>query len=174
MSISAFRERRADGVPQGLLVLHHGRGADEHDLLPLADVLDPDRRLHVVTPRAPLQLQGWPGYHWYVVPRVGYPDPATFHPAYEQLGAFHDALWAQTGFVPVVDGWELDLAGRSSTRFFVAHGRSDPVIEVGFGRRARDLLESGGLDVEYHESDAAHEIDPAHVPEAVAWLRDVV
>jgi phospholipase/carboxylesterase len=212
MSISAFRERRSDGVPRGLLVLHHGRGADEHDLLPLADVLDPDRRLHVITPRAPLQLQGWPGYHWYVVPRVGYPDPATFHPAYEQLGAFHDALWAQTGiapertvlggfsmgtvmsyalglgvgrpvpaavlaysgFVPVVDGWELDLAGRSSTRFFVAHGRSDPVIEVGFGRRARDLLESGGLDVEYHESDAAHEIDPAHVPKAVAWLRDVV
>jgi phospholipase/carboxylesterase len=212
MGISAFRERRADGAPQGLLVLHHGRGADEHDLLPLADVLDPDRRLHVVTPRAPLQLQGWPGYHWYVVPRVGYPDPATFHAAYEQLGAFHDELWAQTGiapertvlagfsmgtvmsyalglgagrpvpagvlaysgFVPVVDGWEPDLAGRSSTRFFVAHGRSDSVIEVGFGRRARDLLESGGLDVEYHESDAAHEIDPAHVPEAVAWLRDVL
>ena len=28
---------------RGLLVLHHGRGTDEHDLLPLADVLDPRR-----------------------------------------------------------------------------------------------------------------------------------
>ena len=36
-------------------------------------------------------------------------------------------------------------------------------MEVGFARRARELLEAGGLDVEYHESDAAHHIDPAHV-----------
>ena len=43
-------------------------------------------------------------------------------------------------------------------------------MEVGFARRARELLEAGGLEVEYHESDAAHHIDPAHVPPAVAWL----
>src|SRR5207244_4257743 len=65
----SFRERPSDGDPEGLVVLHHGRGADDHDLLPLADALDPARRLHVVTPRAPLSLPGWPGYHWYVVPR---------------------------------------------------------------------------------------------------------
>ena len=82
-----YRERPARGDADGLLVLHHGRGADEHDLLPLADVLDPQRRLHVVTPRAPLTLAGAPGYHWYVVPRVGYPDPDTFHAAYRQLAA---------------------------------------------------------------------------------------
>ena len=38
--------------------------------------LDSERRMHVVAPRAPLQIDGWPGYHWYLVPRVGYPDPA--------------------------------------------------------------------------------------------------
>ena len=97
MADLAFRERPADGAPEGLLVLHHGRGADERDLLPLADVLDPERRLHVVTPRAPLTLSGWPGYHWYVVPRVGYPDPETFHAAYRQLAEFHDELWERTG-----------------------------------------------------------------------------
>jgi phospholipase/carboxylesterase len=43
-------------------------------------------------------------------------------------------------------------------------------MEVGFARRAKELLESGGLDVEYHESDAGHHTDPAHVPAAVAWL----
>ena len=91
-------ERPADGAPEGLLVLHHGRGADEHDLLGLADVLDPDRRLAVVTPRAPLAIGG--GYHWYVVPRVGYPDPDTFHAAYRELAAFHDELWARTGMAP--------------------------------------------------------------------------
>ena len=207
MSALSYRERPADGEPTGLLVLHHGRGADEGDLLGLADVLDPVRKLHVVTPRAPLALPGWPGYHWYLVPRVGYPDPATFRDAYGALASFHDDLWARTGltpeqtvlggfsmgtvmsyalglgpdrpapagvlafagFVPVVEGWEPDVT-RRTTRFFVAHGRNDPIIEVGFGRRAQELLEGAGLDVEYHESDAAHEIDPRHVPAAVAWL----
>jgi phospholipase/carboxylesterase len=208
MSDLVFRERPADGDPAGLLVLHHGRGADEHDLLSLADVLDPERRLHVATPRAPLQLPGWPGNHWYVVPRVGYPDPDTWRAAYAKLAGFHDELWERTGttpeqtvfggfsmgsvmsyslglgadrpapagilafsgFVPIVEGWEPDLASRQDTRVFIAHGRRDPVMEVGFARRARELLEAGGLDVEYHESDAAHHIDPAHVPPAVAWL----
>jgi phospholipase/carboxylesterase len=88
-----YRERLADGDAAGLLVLHHGRGSDEEDLLPLADAIDPRRRLHVVTPRAPLTLAGGPGYHWYLVPRVGYPDRDTFVAAYEALAAFHDRLW---------------------------------------------------------------------------------
>jgi phospholipase/carboxylesterase len=196
------------GDAHGLLVLHHGRGADETDLLALADVLDPERRLHAVTPRAPLQLPDWPGYHWYVVPRVGYPDPETFHAAYRGLAAFHDGLWDRTGvapeqtvlggfsmgsvmsyalglgagrpapagilalsgFVPVVDGWEPELHSRRGLRAFIAHGRNDPIMEIGFARRARALLEEGGLDVEYHESDVAHQIDPAHLPAAQAWL----
>lgn len=100
VSAPVFRERPAAGEPSGLLVLHHGRGTDELDLLPLADALDPARRLHVVTPRGPLQLPGWPGHHWYVVPRVGYPDRATFDAAYELLSGFHDELWRRTGLAP--------------------------------------------------------------------------
>ncbi len=95
-----FRERPASGKAAGLLVLHHGRGADEHDLLGLADALDPERRLHVVTPRGPLTVPGWPGNHWYIVPRVGFPDHDTFEASYELLGRFHDALWQRTGLTP--------------------------------------------------------------------------
>jgi phospholipase/carboxylesterase len=212
MSSLVYRERLAAGEPAGLLVLHHGRGADDHDLLGLGDVLDPERRLHVVTPRAPLTLPGWPGYHWYVVPRVGYPDPDTFHASFAALADLHDELWervgltpAQTvlggfsmgsvmsyslalagdrpapagilafsGFVPTVEGWEPHLADRTTTRAFVAHGRNDPIMAVEFGRRARELLEAGGLEVTYLESDVGHSIDPAHVPAAVEWLEDVV
>jgi len=203
-----YRERPAAGEPAGLLVLHHGRGSDERDLLGLADVLDRERRFHVVTPRAPLTLPGSPGYHWYVVPRVGYPDPDTFAAAYAELAGLHDELWERTGvgpertvlggfsmgsvmsyslglgpdrpapagilafsgFVPVVEGWQPDLPGRAGTRVFIAHGRNDPIMDVGFARRARDLLERGGVPVDYHESDAGHHIDPAHVPAAIAWL----
>jgi phospholipase/carboxylesterase len=207
-----YRERPPAHEPEGLLVLHHGRGADENDLLPLADVLDPERRLHVVTPRAPLELPGWPGRHWYVVPRVGYPDPETFRAAHAALGAFHDELFERTGmsaertvlggfsmgcvmsyalglggdrpppagilafsgFVPTVEGWEPALADRVGLPVFVAHGRGDPVIGVEFARRARELLEGGGLDVEYHEFDGGHTIDPAQIPAAIAWLGRVL
>jgi phospholipase/carboxylesterase len=81
-------------------VLHHGRGTDERDLLGLADALDPQRRLHAVTPRAPLALPGSPGYHWYLVPRVGYPDHGTFHAARAALAELHDGLWERTGVAP--------------------------------------------------------------------------
>jgi phospholipase/carboxylesterase len=208
MTELTFRERPAAGEPAGLLVLHHGRGTDENDLLPLGDVLDPEHRLHVVTPRGPLVLPGSPGYHWYVVPRVGYPDRETFQAAFSALARLHDDLWGRTGlgpeqtvlggfsmgsvmsyalglavdrpppagilafsgFIPVVEGWSPSLEDRQHTRVFIAHGRNDPIMDVGFARRARELVEQGGLDVEYHVSDAAHHIDPAHVPAAVNWL----
>jgi phospholipase/carboxylesterase len=92
-----FLERPAAGEPAALLVLHHGRGTDEHDLLPLGDALDPAQRLHLVTPRAPLTLPGSPGYHWYRVPRVGHPDPQTFQAAFEALAELHEQLWRRTG-----------------------------------------------------------------------------
>jgi phospholipase/carboxylesterase len=101
VSALTFAERppaRAGG--SGLLVLHHGRGTDERDLLGLGEALDPQRRLHVISARAPLRLSSSPGYHWYVVPRVGYPDPATFHAAYASLGELHDELWQRTGLGP--------------------------------------------------------------------------
>ena len=206
-----YRERPPAGDPAGLLILHHGRGSDEHDLLGLADILDPQRRLHVITPRGPLTLPGWPGYHWYTVPRVGFPDPDTFARAYTRLSAFHDELWLRTGivpersvlggfsmgsvmsyalglagdrpapagilafsgFVPTVAGWQPELTSRSHLPVFIAHGRRDPIMDVAFARRARELLEAAGLPVSYHESDAAHHIDPKHIPAATRWLADV-
>jgi phospholipase/carboxylesterase len=207
-----YRERPAAREPAGLLILHHGRGADERDLLGLADVLDPERRLHVVTPRGPLTLPGWPGYHWYTVPRVGYPDYDTFHAAYRELAAFHDETWQRTGiapdqtvlggfsmgsvmsyalglagerpvpagllvfsgFIPTVDGWEPDLASRGQLPVFIAHGRRDPIMDVSFARSAAQRLEAAGLPVTYLESDAAHHIDPAHIPAATRWLAATV
>jgi phospholipase/carboxylesterase len=76
-----------------------------------------------------------------------------------------------SGFVPTVEGWEPSLSDRQATRVFISHGRNDPVIEVSFGRRARELVEGGGLNVDYHESDAGHQIDPVSLGHAVAWLR---
>ena len=91
------RVRPAAGEPEGALVLLHGRGADEHDLFPLLDLLDPDRRLVGLTPRGPLSLPPG-GAHWYVVRRIGYPDPETFRAGYELASGWLDALPEALGF----------------------------------------------------------------------------
>jgi phospholipase/carboxylesterase len=72
-----------------MLVLTHGRGADEHDLLPLADMLDPGRRLVAVLPRGPLRLPPG-GAHWYAVQEIGRPDPGTFLPTFAALSGWLD------------------------------------------------------------------------------------
>src|SRR5829696_5402038 len=94
MSLS-YRTRLAAGDPEGLLVLFHGRGADESDLYPVLDLLDPEQRLLGVTPRGPLSMPPG-GAHWYALAGLGTPDAATFGPTFERVTAWLDGL----GFPP--------------------------------------------------------------------------
>jgi phospholipase/carboxylesterase len=206
-----YRERPADGDPAGLLVLHHGRGADEHDLFGLADLFDGRHRLHVVTPRGPLPFPGG-GFAWYSTAQIGYPDKTTFDETSRILAAFHDELWERTGltpertilggfsmgtvmsyalglgadrpapkgilalsgFIPTVEGWEPNLEDRIATKVLIAHGTLDPVIGVEFAQQARETLSTAGFDVEYHESPAAHHVDPRLLPEISDWITRVL
>jgi phospholipase/carboxylesterase len=72
--VSVVRPPTAPSARPPLLVLLHGVGADEHDLLPLVPHLDP--RLLAVSLRAPREAQGM-GYAWYDI------DWATVPPAYD-------------------------------------------------------------------------------------------
>lgn len=203
--------REAERGPDGALILNHGRGTDEHDLYGLLDALDPERRLVGITPGAPLTDLPPGGRHWYVVPRVGYPDPVTFQSGYALLTALLDDLlqergipWERTviggfsmgavmsyavglgpkrpspagivalsGFVPTVDGWHAELDTRSRLPVLIRHGRNDPVIEVGFARRARDLLDGAGLEVDYLETDAGHWLPSEVVPQIREFVAGV-
>lgn len=88
--------RPSAAAPDGALVLLHGRGSNEHDLRPLLDDLDPERRLVGVTPRAPLTLPPG-GRHWYRLRELGYPDPPTFLSAVDAAGAWLDGLHEEIG-----------------------------------------------------------------------------
>lgn len=85
------RFRPAKGEPEGALVLLHGRGADEDDLFPLLDALDPERRLVGATPRGPLSLPPG-GAHWYALGGIGTPEPATFHASFGALTEWLDGF----------------------------------------------------------------------------------
>lgn len=90
MALTA-RVREAAGEPEGALVLFHGRGADEHDLFPLLDALDPERRFVGATPRGPLSLPPG-GAHWYVLAGIGTPDPQTFLASYAAASEWLDGF----------------------------------------------------------------------------------
>ena len=196
------RIRPSAGTPEGALVLFHGRGADEHDLMPLIEVLDPEQRLVGVTPRAPLALPPG-GAHWYIVERVGYPHEETFMATVELLSDWLDdlperigvpeekiilggfsqgcvmayamalaahrtppaALLAMVGFIPHVIDHPLDLTSPDRPPVTVVHGSIDPVIDVSFGRAARDELLAAGMDVTYRETAVEHTIDSAWLPD---------
>ena len=58
--------------PDRLMLLIHGKGADEHDLEPLVAHVNPEGRFLTVLPRAPLPFMG--GWQWYEtdgIPRGG-------------------------------------------------------------------------------------------------------
>jgi phospholipase/carboxylesterase len=213
LSVDALehRLRPPAGDPEGALVLFHGRGTDEHDLFPLLDALDPDRRLLGATPRGPLALPPG-GAHWYIVRRVGFPDPETFHAIYpalcgwvdsllEQNGISHDravlggfsqgsvmayalslgkgrprpaGIVALSGFLPTVEGFELDPGGAAGLPVGIGHGAYDPIIPVEFGRDARDRLQAAGADVTYRESPMPHSVDPGFLDDLRPWVKEAV
>ncbi len=204
------RRRPARGEPEGLLVLFHGRGADEHDLFPLLDVFDPDRRLLGVTPRGPLSMPPG-GAHWYVVREIGYPDPGTFRPTFERGARYLDELAAESdmspertvlggfsqgavmtfafglaqgrprpaglialsGFMPTVPGFELELEPPLPP-VAIGHGTYDPIMDVSWGRHAKETLERAGAKVLYRESPLPHTIDPRFAAELAGFVANAL
>jgi phospholipase/carboxylesterase len=122
----AARIRPAAGEPEGALVLFHGRGADEYDLLPLLDAFDPERRLVGASPRGPLSLPPG-GAHWYALGGIGTPEPQTFWASYEAAAARLDEFLAEQGiaFERVVLGG-FSQGGVMTYSLGLASGRPRP------------------------------------------------
>ncbi len=201
MSLAVDRLRPARNEPTGAVILLHGRGADEHDLIPLLEVLDPDQQLMGVLPRAPLSLvEG--GYAWYEAERVGEPDPSSLVAAVTAVDEWATSIEERTGvprsrtvllgfsqggviayalglgaggdpfaavlalstYLPRLPDGALERPVVLRPPVTIAHGLLDPVIDVGYGRAARDILGDAGFDIAYRETPVEHTIDPAWLP----------
>jgi phospholipase/carboxylesterase len=79
------------------------------------------------------------------------------------------ALLAMSGFMPKVEGYELDLEP-PFPHIAILHGTLDDMIPVQWGQAARDTLEGAGADVVYREAPIGHWIDPEVIP----LLREIV
>ena len=80
-------------------------------------------------------------------------------------------ILAMSGFMPTVDGFELDLDDRTGFPVAIAHGELDQIIGVQWGREARDRLTAAGADVLYRESPVPHTLDPRELPTFTEWVR---
>lgn len=175
MSGLRFLERPAAGEAEGALVLLHGRGADEHDLFGLLDVLDPERRLLGLTPRAPLALPPG-GARWYRLGGIPTPDPVTFHASLGRVAAFLDAIPVTLARVVLggfsqgaVMSYALALgAGRPRPAGLVALSGFVPRVD-GF---SLDLEDIAGYPVWVSHGALDSVIPAAYGREAAALLRD--
>jgi phospholipase/carboxylesterase len=60
------------------------------------------------------------------------------------------------------------------TPIFMAHGRGDPVVTIDRAEKSRDILQTLGYKVEWHEYMMPHSVCAEEVEDIGAWLRRVL
>lgn len=126
----------AKGAERGVVVLLHGLGADEDDLLGLA--LELPRDLRYLGVRAPYTLP-WGGYAWYPMTDVPTPPvPAVSHEERHGFTAALNALCAWLAALPATEGALPEstiLAGFSQGAVMTAAAlcRKDAPALAGYG-----------------------------------------
>ena len=170
---TAVRTTSGPGAPRPaqnspVLLLLHGYGSHEHDLLGLAPQLPSGHE--VVSLRAPLQI-GPVAFAWFPLEDPGNPDPAAVARATDDLLAWVDAELAGRTVVPV----GFSQGGLMVTQLLRARPDRFPagVVLAGF-TLAADLPhddELGQVPVLYAHGDADTIISPLTVARTSAWLR---
>jgi len=131
--------------PDRLLLLIHGKGADEHDLEPLVPYLDPEGRFLTVLPRAPLPfMSGWQWYETDGIPKGG-PE---LIPSVDALDDLLDSACTEHGFEraqAIVAGFSQGCA----LTLALGLRRSDRPRPAGLLAMSGFLPERDGLDYDF-------------------------
>jgi phospholipase/carboxylesterase len=131
--------------PDRLLLLIHGKGADEEDLAPLISHLDPEGRFLTVLPRAPLPLMG--GWQWYDTEGIPRGGPQLVD-SVDALDDLLDASCAEYGF----DRAQAIVAGFSqgcAVTLALGLRRSDRPRPAGLLGMSGFLPEREGLEYDF-------------------------
>jgi phospholipase/carboxylesterase len=81
---------------------------------------------------------------------------------------------ALNGFLPTVEGFELNVSGLDGFPVAIGHGTFDPIIGVEWGSDAKRKLELAGAEVTWRESPIGHSVDPDFLRELAGWVERVV
>jgi phospholipase/carboxylesterase len=184
------------------LLLLHGTGATEDDLIPLGQLLDPDA--NVLSPRGKVLENGMPRFFRRLA--MGVFDEEDLIARTHELAAFVRAAADHYGFATAnvtavgfsnganiaasVLFLEPDLLARAvllramvpferdelpdlgGKRVFVAGGRADPMIPQDQTEVLVQMLEKAGADVTLRWENAGHELMRDEIDAARSWLTE--
>lgn len=77
---------------------------------------------------------------------------------------------AQSGYVPLESGLQIDEASIKNKPFILTHGIHDSMLPVDWARRSRATLQALGANLEYHEFAMGHNITEESLKVISAWL----
>ncbi|YAI82535.1 MAG: alpha/beta hydrolase [cyanobacterium endosymbiont of Rhopalodia sterrenbergii] len=187
MSLNAISIAPTGGkIPQSLLIMLHGWGANAKDLTPLASALSLGD-CQIIFPNAPFpHPEVAQGRAWYVLESLDYQGLSQSQNLLRNwlfslenqtgvpLSRTVLAGFSQGGAMSLDVGLQLPLAGICSlsgylhfqpqaTQFpcpsiLIIHGVQDIVVPIQAARKATDTLTDIGAMVEYHEFNGGHEI----------------
>ena len=184
------------------LLLLHGTGGNEHDLVPLAESLAPGAG--VLSPRGKVLERGMPRFFRRLAEGVFDLDDLRFRT--HELAGFVSAAARRYGFdstrvvaVGFSNGANIAastlllepgvLAGAilframvpivpdplpslQGTPVFMSNGRADPLIPAAEAERLADLLRQAGASLTIRWQPGGHQLTRQDVPQAQAWLGD--
>ena len=185
------------------LLLLHGTGGDEHDMIPLGGLMP---GANLLSPRGKVLEHGMPRFFRRLAEGVFDIEDVKVRAA--ELADFVAASASQYGFDPsrvVAMGFsnganiasavmllrprvlkgavlframvpvEPDVAegALSGARVLISNGEIDPLVSRGETERLARLLQRAGADVEVHWQPAGHQLMPADFSVAKAWLQSI-
>lgn len=186
----------------GTLLLLHGTGGDEHDLLPLAPLVAPGAR--AISPRGAVLEHGMPRFFRRLAEgvfdlddlRVRTDELADFLAAAAHTYGFDASQVTAIGFSnganiatalllqrpealagavllrPMLAYEPATVPPLAGRRVLVASGQRDPIAPPEHGARLARLLRGAGADVSEAPADAAHTLTRADVAAAHDWWRE--
>ncbi|MDR6226409.1 alpha/beta hydrolase [Desmospora profundinema] len=184
------------------LLMLHGTGGNEKDLLPLARILSPDSA--VLSPLGNVRENGMPRFFRRLAEGVFDEEDLLFRT--KELKEFIDesaekyeldrkqvvavgysnganiagsllfhypgVLCAAILHHPMVPRRGVALPDLSDVPVFIGAGRNDPICAPSETDELQRLLESAGASVHVHWEHAGHQLTRAEVEAASRWLRD--
>ena len=183
------------------LLLLHGTGGNEQDLLPLAEIID--KEANVLSVRGNVSENGMPRFFRRLAEGVFDEEDLIFRT--NELNAFLDESAEKYGFDrdnitavgysnganiaaslmfhhkdalktailhhPMVPRRGIELPNLEGKRAFIAAGSNDPICPPEESEELHELLEKAGADVEIFWDNRGHQLTMNEVNAATAWYK---
>ncbi|RNA66799.1 alpha/beta hydrolase [Alteribacter keqinensis] len=196
-------EKRSENNPYTLLLLH-GTGGDERDLLPIADMID--KEASVLSVRGNVLENGMPRFFRRLREGVfdeedllfrtkelhAFLDEAAKEHGFDRdkviavgysnganiagslLYHFKDALFGAALLHPMVPRRGIDLPDLSGTSVFIGAGKNDPICAPEETEELEASLAKAGADVEVFWANQGHQLTREEIENAALWYKKAV